>query len=297
MTPANRYGFVAKLDYGQWPMEKVARSLASIGYGAVSWTRAHFDPRRQAPADLARVAEATRTAGLGIAEIVAQIDVIVTDDAERKDRIRWVETVIDACGELGLSPVNVMTGPALWLPGHARIPQDVSNGAAWDMAVDAFARYAARAERVGVALAVEAVFGQVAHDYFTLRELLRRVPSPALKVNFDPSHFFLYRNDVPWCARALGDLIAHCHMKDAVGTPGMPGDQFLFPLLGEGGIDWTATLGALEAAGYRGFLTVEFEAFAYYRRVLGGDPEAAARMSLDALRKLHAGAIAMAGQA
>jgi sugar phosphate isomerase/epimerase len=234
----------------------------------------------------------TRAAGLGVAEIVAQIDAIVMDEAERENRIAWVESVIDVCGELGLSPVNVMTGPAVWLPGHARIPQDLSAGAAWDMAVDALTRYAARATRADVTLAVEAVFGQVAHDYFSLRELLRRAPSPALKVNFDPSHFFLYRNDVPWCARALGDLIAHCHMKDAVGTPGMPGDQFLFPLLGEGGIDWAATLEALETAGYRGFLTVEFEAFAYYRRVLGGDAEAAARLSLDALRKLDVGATA-----
>ncbi len=296
MTPANRYGFVAKLDYAQWPADKVARSLASIGYGAVSWTNAHFDPRRQKISELRHVIETTRNAGLGVAEIVAQVDAIVLDEAERENRIAWVESVIDVCGELGLSPVNVMTGPAMWLPAHARIPQDLSAGVAWDMAVDALTRYAARAARAGVILAVEAVFGQVAHDYFTLRELLRRVPSPALKVNFDPSHFFLYRNDVPWCARALGDLIAHCHMKDAAGTPGMPGDQFLFPLLGEGGIDWTATLAALDAAGYHGFLTVEFEAFAYYRRVLGGDPESAARLSLDALRKLYASAMAAAGQ-
>jgi sugar phosphate isomerase/epimerase len=278
-----RFGFVAKLDFARLAAPEVCRILSAEGYGAVSWTAAHFDPRRHDRAALARTIAATRDSGLDIAEIVAQVDAIVADDRRRADRIAHVEETIAAAAELGVGPVNIFTGPAVWQQGHARIPQDISLGTAWDMAIDAIGRYVRVASRLGVTLALEAVFGQVTHDYFTLAEMLRRHDAPALRVNLDPSHFFLARNDIPWSVRALGARIAHCHLKDAVGTPGMPGDQFLFPLLGEGAIDWAAFGGALDATGYRGKLTVEFESFAYYRRVLDSDPVRAARISREAL--------------
>lgn len=282
----SRFGFVAKLDFARMPAQAVCNALKAEGFAAVSWTAAHFDARRHEPKTLGAVVEATVDAGLTIAEIVAQTDFIVPDDAEREDRIAHVEETIAAAATLGVGPINVFTGPAVWVPGHARIPADISAGAAWDMAVDAVARIVAAAERVGAVLALEPVFGQVVSDYFTLAEMLRRFPPHVLRVNFDPSHLFLARNDIPWTVRQLGGRIAHCHLKDAVGVPGMPGDHFLFPLLGEGAIDWPAVLAALDAAGYGGPLTVEFEAFAFYRRVLASDPVAAARLSRRALDRI-----------
>ncbi len=282
----SRFGFVAKLDFARMPARAVCDALKAEGFAAVSWTAAHFDARRHGPDALGTVVSATKDAGLTIAEIVAQTDLIVRDDVVREDRIAQLEETIAAAAGLGVGPVNVFTGPAVWVPGHARIPSEISAGTAWDMAIDALARIVAAAERAGAILALEPVFGQVVNDYFTLSEMLRRIPSSALRVNFDPSHLFLARNDIPWAVRQLGARIVHCHLKDAVGVPGMPGDQFLFPLLGEGAIDWPAVLAAFDDAGYRGPLTVEFEAFAYYRRVLASDPVAAARLSRQALDRI-----------
>jgi sugar phosphate isomerase/epimerase len=67
----------------------------------------------------------------------------------------------------------------------------------------------------------------------------------------------------------------------------MPGETFIFPLLGEGRVPWKAFFAALDDIGYDVFLTVEFESFDYYRRVLRNDPVAAARLSMEQLRQLE----------
>lgn len=286
MIGADRMAFVAKLDFATWSAELVATTLAQCGYGGVSWGPAHFDPRRHDATALYRTVAATSDAGLAVSEILGQIDVIVIDDALREDRIRHVEEVIAAAGSFGLPNVNVFTGPAPWAADAARIPEQISRGTAWQMARYAFTRYVRAAERAGTVVAVEPVFEHLVHDFYTLGELIRLVGNENLKVNFDPSHLALYQNDIPWAVRQLGSRIRHVHMKDAIGVPGKHGRHFMFPLLGEGCIDWRSMIGALEEIGYAGFYTVEFEAFPYYRQVLRNDPAEAARCAMRSMRRL-----------
>jgi sugar phosphate isomerase/epimerase len=66
----------------------------------------------------------------------------------------------------------------------------------------------------------------------------------------------------------------------------MFGETFIFPLLGEGQVPWAEFFAALDEIGYRGHLSVEFESWDYYRQVLGSDPVAAARLSLELLARL-----------
>lgn len=65
--------------------------------------------------------------------------------------------------------------------------------------------------------------------------------------------------------------------------------RFVFPLLGEGHVDWEAFFEALDAIGHTGFCSVEFESFAYYNGIPGGDPEAAARISKQQVEALLQG--------
>ena len=74
------------------------------------------------------------------------------------------------------------------------------------------------------------------------------------------------------------------HLKDAVGVPAM--GKFLFALLGEGLVPWEDLFTTLDEIGYAGFMSVEFESFTYYRTVMESDVEAAARLSMEQLRKL-----------
>jgi sugar phosphate isomerase/epimerase len=66
----------------------------------------------------------------------------------------------------------------------------------------------------------------------------------------------------------------------------MFGETFIFPLLGEGQVPWAEFFAAVRDIGYEGYLSVEFESWEYYRQVLGNDPLAAARLSMELLAHL-----------
>lgn len=281
-----KVAFLASLGFTAMEPGAVVGTLAELGYDGVEWTLAHFNPQSMTSADLARVADVTRAAGLGISELVVQQD-LVQPDADRLDACcRLIEDCARAAADNGIPALNLFTGPAPWDSSAPQLGQGISHGAAWDLVRRAFERVLVVAEEVQVYLAVEAVWGMLARDYYTLRELLRQVQSPWLAVNMDPSHFALYRNDVPWSVRQLADRIVHVHLKDAIGLDTRQPGDFIFPLLGEGMVDWAAFFAALDDIGYTGYCSVEFESFTYYQRVLKGDVREAARLSLQQVRDL-----------
>ena len=278
-----RVAFIANPIFFSWTPESILEAFKGLGYQGVSWTLAHVGSDSDG---MVRLAAMTREHGLDVAEWMVQQDLVCREDKERERRIELVRHCIRQARQAGDAPVNVFTGPAAWDPKAPVLGRDIPEGEAWGMVEDAFRIWAADAEREGVNLALEAVFGMVCRDYYTSRELLSRVDSPRLGVNFDPSHYVLYGNDIPWCIRQWGDRIFHVHIKDAVGRPGRQGQEFDFPPLGAGAVPWQAFFGSLHEVGYNGFLTIEYEAFRYLAGPLGNDPVEAARLSLQALNRL-----------
>ncbi len=285
--PPRKYAFLAALGFSALEPAEVVGSLAEIGYDGVEWTLAHFNPQAHSPAELARVAETTRAAGLAISELVVQQDLVQRDGAQLEGRCRLIEDCIKAAADNGIPALNLFTGPEPWNPSVPQLGSGISQGEAWEIVRRAFERLLPVAEQAKVFLAIEAVWGMLARDYYTLAELFRQVDSPYLAVNMDPSHFALYRNDVPWAVRRLGSRIVHVHLKDAIGLDTRQPGDFIFPLLGEGMVDWKAFFAALDEVGYTGYCSVEFESFTYYQQVLRGDPKAAARLSMEQIRVLE----------
>jgi sugar phosphate isomerase/epimerase len=276
--------FLAGLGYAGMDPRRVIASLRSLGYEGIEWTTAHFGPDKPL-AELRDLVARTRDAGMEVSRIMAHEDLVTLDPAARRQRLERTLRVIAAAGACGVSTVGTMTGPAPWDPVAPKVGRDVSEAAAWDQVFEAYELFGRAARDAGVTITSEGVFGMVAHDFYTHRYLMDRLDQAVHKVNLDPSHGVLYGNlDVGWVVRQWGDRIGHVHLKDAVGRPVM--GEFLFPMLGEGRVDWQAFFAALEAVGYKGFCSIEFESFDYYRQVLKGDPEAAARVSLEQLTAL-----------
>ncbi len=287
MPDRSQLAYMASLGFGGWAPTDVAQCLAGMGYAAVEWTLAHFDPRTHTDDEIAAMVRATDTAGLAVSEVVVQRDFVSRDESICADVVAHVAECIRAAARHGIGILNLFTGPALWDPSSPKLGRDMSEGEAWQIVFRAFDQLVPLAEKNGVKLAVEAVFGMTARDYYTTLPLMGRYESPCLGLNFDPSHYQLYGNDIPWAVREWGERIFHVHLKDCVGVPGgLPGETFTFPLLGEGAVNWPAFFAALDGIGYRGYLSVEFEAFAYYRTVLGGDPVKAAQLSREQCRAL-----------
>lgn len=287
-VPRKRISFLAGLGFSSWEPERIVDALRSIGYGGVEWTLAHFNPLKKSPGEIAHTVDITRSYGLEVSEVVVQQDFVTLDDKVRRQRVDLTKLCIEAAAATGVHVINVFTGPAPWDPGAPRLGRDISEGQAWDMVKDSFLEVLEVAEKNQVYLAVEAVFGHLCHDYYSTLELTSSLTSEYLAINMDPSHYQLYGNDIPWVVKRWGPKIKHVHLKDVVGVPGMPERQFLFPLLGEGVIDWSRFVTALYDVGYNGFMSVEFESFAYLRNILQGDPVEAARVSMRLLEKLFA---------
>lgn len=279
-----KLAFLAGLGYSSMKPSSVIQSLKRLGYDGIEWTTAHFDPDKPL-SQLRELVNRTRDAGMEVSRIMAHEDLVSLDDSVRRARVDKIVRVIEAAGECSVATVGTMTGPAPWDPSAPRIGKDISESAAWEQVLEAYDAFIQTAEASNVLISSEGVFGQVAHDFYSHRYLMEKAASPFHKVNLDPSHGILYGNlDVAWVIRQWDQQIAHVHLKDAVGEPVI--GRFVFPLLGEGQVDWVAFFAALDAIGYTGFYSVEFESSAYYHRILGGDPEAAARISIEQVETL-----------
>lgn len=283
----NKIGFAANLAFMSWEPEKVLDALSTIGYNAVGWTQAHFDPLKKSKDDLIRLVKSTEASGMQIAEIKAPQSFVSLDNEEYRNAIDFTKKVIELAAETGISTVNLFTGPAFWDKSAPVVGEDISEGKAWKMVLDAYEEIVPLAEKGNVHLAIEGCVGMLAHDFYTTKYLIDKLDSKYLGVNLDPSHGILYGNmDVEWIVKEWGNKIKHVHLKDIAGCYGKFGRDFICPMLGEGAVDWDKFLTALAEIKYQGILSVEFESFKYYETMLDGNPVKAADAAYKQVMKL-----------
>ena len=283
-----KVGFRPNYGFESMEPEEVLKTLSEIGYKAVEWTLAHLDPRKKSVEEIKRVVDLTKQYDMEVSEVVVHQDLVVLDENMRKKTTDFVLQCIQTFSEAGITTISLLTGPFVWESDAPRIGKDITEGKAWDMVYEAFDIFVPQAEKFKMNLAVEPVFLMLCHDYYSTRPLIDNYDSGYLGVNFDPSHDILAGNlDVGWIVKSWGNKIKHVHLKDAVGIQSL--GKFIFPLLGEGNVDWTSFFKALEEIGYDGYLSVEFESFKYYEQILGNDIKKAAVLSLDNIKKLIGG--------
>jgi sugar phosphate isomerase/epimerase len=256
--------------------------LSRCGYEGVEWAHhLHFTSNE----DLLRVAKLTRERGMAVSDIMCSQDLVSGKKEEKDQRLGFILEKIPAAREASIDIVNLFTGPVEW-SSAVRMGKDMKEGDAWPYVIDAFRKIVEAAEKSDVTITVEAAFGMLVHDYYTLREFLGYFDSKNLAVNMDPSHLVLYGNDAALAVRRLGSRIKHVHVKDVIGKPGTLSEDFMFPMLGEGAVNWKDFFEALREVGYGGYLSVEFESENYLKNVMKGDWSKAARVSREQLQAL-----------
>jgi sugar phosphate isomerase/epimerase len=149
-------------------------------------------------------------------------------------------------------------------------------------------------DRCGVRFALEVHPTEIAFDLYTAERLLRTFEQrPTLGFNFDPSHLVWQGVEPHLFIHEFPAKIYHAHMKDAGvtldGRAGILGSHlpfgdlrrgWNFRSLGHGDVNFEEIIRALNAAGYGGPLSVEWEDN-------GMDREAGARESLEFVRGLN----------
>lgn len=181
------------------------------------------------------------------------------------DFVKTFERVFDAAEALDVGVIASMSGfdPKLDWDGNLKL---------W---TDRFGPVAAAAERRGLKIAFEnwmSVHGRLPHKPCNFggcpglwREWFRRVPSPALGLEFDPSHLYWQGIDHVRAVKEFGPRVHHVHAKDTEMLPearyewGVNQDNFRFRIPGYGGINWAEFISALDEIGYRGGVAIEHE--------------------------------------
>ena len=131
----------------------------------------------------------------------------------------------------------------------------------WEWLIAALRELMTIAAPLGVTLAFEAAGlpRVLVHNLSRMQELLSYDGLEELGVLFDPSHYHIRGAGEVGAYRALSERVAHVHIKDARGDV----EDFEFPPLGMGDIDFDALLGAIVAVDCAGYTSVEYEAFAW----------------------------------
>jgi sugar phosphate isomerase/epimerase len=148
-------------------------------------------------------------------------------------------------------------------------------------------------DRCGVRFGLELHPTEIAFDHYTAERLLRTFDGrPTLGFNFDPSHLRWQGLEPHLLIRDFPSRIYHVHMKDVGvtldGRAGILGSHlpfgdlrrgWNFRSLGHGAVNFEEIIRVLNAAGYTGPLSVEWEDN-------GMDREFGARESLDFVRRI-----------
>ena len=266
MIKGRKIGFFANGSFKDHTLADACGILKDIGYDAIELDMSWID-RFGAEEAVKTVSEN----GLILSEVMLQYDYIDRDATVMKDSILRTEENIKRCGAAGIETFNLFTGPRPWIANRISVGEDITMGEAWSAIFSAFDRFVPLAESLGVQLAVENVWGMLCHDFYTAAFLIDHYASPNLGVNFDPSHDQLAGNtDMEFIVRSWGrERLKHIHLKDAAGS--QKRGQVTFPPIGEGYVDWKGFFKGLDAVGYDGVLSVEYEADGRLNRGLGGD--------------------------
>ncbi len=228
----------------------------------------------------AEIKAATSAAGLeiGTTDLMTLGGLFGTDEEAAK-AVADSKAVMDAAVEFGATKLFTVF-----------YPPDASKGRAANFArlQETFGPVVAYAEEKGLKIAIEGWpgggphYGCLAVTPETIRALIAAFPSPALCLNYDPSHLIRIGVDHLRFLREFGHRVVHCHGKDTVfdsealylhGNLGptfgkakaFGEDWWRYTIPGEGLANWQAIFAELDAIGYDGHVSVELEDFRYHR--------------------------------
>jgi len=188
--------------------------------------------------------------------------------------IQEMKYTAQAAKNMGCKVVTGFMGSAVWKYWYSFPPTtDQMVDDAFKQVVELWTPILDEFDRCGVRFALEVHPTEIAFDYYTARRLLDEFKHrPTLGFNFDPSHLQWQGMKPHLFIRDFAERIYHVHMKDCAvtldGRAGIFGSHLTFGdnrrgwnfrSLGHGDVDFENIVRELNAGGYRGPLSVEWE--------------------------------------
>jgi sugar phosphate isomerase/epimerase len=250
------------------PYEDALRRIAGLGFHAVeliAWDRETLDTY-YTPATIKTLRTLLADVGLELSEFVSTPPGMASPNAKARDQaVEHCKRFVEVAVALGTSMVNSVAP----YPFNLHFPPitqkhlaqewtiDFPSGLDWRQNwmdyVETLQRCCAICEDAGVRYALEPHPYRWMRNAASMMRLIDQVGSPALGMNFDPSHLFPMGEMVEMVVYEVGDRIFHTHFSDNDGTS----NAHWRP--GKGKINWRGVLTALQETGYDGVLSIELE--------------------------------------
>ncbi len=257
------------------PVSECLPKLADLGYDGLELAvgeRYALAPDLTSPEERRKIRAAFTDRGLVLPALMALSSPALCDPDARRvmlDELRAVCRLAHEVWPHQTSPIITST------LGSENPPWDTER----DAIVERLAEVAAVSAEEGCIYAIEPHVGGSLDEPEKAAWVVGQVGSPALRLNFDISHFAVQGMSIERCVPLLAPLAVHTHVKDGRMAEGKV--QFLLP--GEGDFDYPAYLRAMDEAGWTGAITVEVSGMVSSRPDY--EPYAAAAFCLDTLQR------------
>ena len=168
----------------------------------------------------------------------------VDDESEARKRIERTKKIMDNTRLLGVAIVQTHIG---------LVPENFNTDRKAIVMRKCLEEVGKYGEKTGVCLATETG----PEPASTMKRFLDTIRIPAIKVNYDPANLVMNGFDCIGGVAELKDYIIHTHAKDgrkekdAQGRKEQP--------LGQGDVNFSRYIAALDAIGYQGFYVIERE--------------------------------------
>jgi len=271
------------LDSFRKPTEESLDIAASLGVQGIQVYATHGDmsPESLTEDKRRQFLRMVRDRGLVISALCGDLGHGFGDAAKNPGLIEKSKRILDLAKDLETDVVTTHIGV---------VPED-QNHPRFAVMQDACGALAAYADSLKAHFAIETGPETAA----TLKAFLDTLHSTGVAVNLDPANFVMVTGDDPVQAvYTLKEYIVHTHAKDGVklldrdpemiyglvqgGDALVTDAAFLEVPLGKGSVKFPAYLAALDAIGYKGFLTIE--------REVGDDPLTDISRAVEFLRAL-----------
>jgi sugar phosphate isomerase/epimerase len=254
----------------QWepPYEAAIRRIAGLGFRAVeliAWDRQTLDDY-YTPQRIQALRRLLADEGLELSEFVSTPPGMASPDPSARARaVDHFKRQVEVGVELGAKMVNTVAPN----PFDLRLPRitqkhllqewgfefapELDWRQNWADYVEVMRSCCAICEDAGVRYALEPHPYRWMRNAASMMRLIDQVGSPALGMNFDPSHLFPMGELSEMVIYELGERVFHTHLSDNDGTSNVHWRP------GKGKIDWRGLLQALHAVGYDYVLSIELE--------------------------------------
>lgn len=257
----------------QWdpPYEDAIRRIAKSGFKAIEligwnkdYLKDHYTPQK-----IKELRSVLKGEGVMLSQFISTPhDLSSPDKAKRKTAVEHWQRAVDVGTELGSPIINMVSAYPFGFR-DAEYPRittkplvqtyttKIPGGLDWDQNykdyVGSLKKCASICEKAGVMLSIEPHPHRYLANTDGALRLLDDVDSPAMGINFDPSHTFPVGDFPNVSVYRLGKKIIHLHVSDNDGVTNVHWRP------GMGKIDWVAMFQALKDVGYNGVVSVELE--------------------------------------